>query len=182
VTMDVRDEITWAVLELSPHGERVAEAGLLEEILRDYSDMPEGHPVFVPYLTLTYSGTQSLFSVMEGYAFVGSGLPDHSYRGLLNTPYVRGLLSRGGNGQSWVLDTVPDASVRELRQRLNELVAVEIQVDMKVTVIEGSYSGLEGKVVSVGPKHAMVLVELRSLRALKKMPRFILRPWEEPNE
>ena len=180
--MDVRDEITWAVLELTPHGERIAEAGMLEEILRDYADIPGDHPVFVPYLTITYSGTTSLFSVMEGYAFVASGLPDQSYRGLIYTPYVKQILSRGGQGHSWVLDTVPDSSVRELRQRLNELVSVEIQEGMKVKVIEGSYSGLEGKVISVGPKHAMVFVELRSLRALKKMPRFILRPSDDSNE
>lgn len=177
--MDRRDETAWLIVELTPQGERVAEEGLLEEIVRDYGDLPSHHPVFVPYLTYTYGGSRSLFSVMEGYAFLGAGIDDHSRRDLVNTPYIKRFLSRQSRDHLNPLDTISDQAVQDLKKRLGELVGVEMKEGMKVRVCEGSFIGLQGVIVGISGEFATVLVELRSLRALRKMPRFMLRPQDD---
>jgi len=177
--MDRRDETAWLIVELTPQGERVAEEGLLEEIMRDYGDLDSTHPVFVPYLTYTYGGNRSLFSVMEGYAFIGAGIEDYARRDLTNTPYIKRFLSRHTRDHLQPLDTISDEAVEDLKKRLGELVGVEMKEGMKVRVCEGSFIGLQGVVVGVGGESATVLVELRSLRALRKMPRFMLRPQDD---
>ena len=174
--MDQRDETAWLILELTAQGERVAEEGLLEEILRDYGDLSGAHPVFVPYLSYTYGGSRSLFSVMEGYAFIGAGISDYGRRDLINTPYVKKFLSRHTDDHLQPLDTISSSAIQDLKKRLGELVGVEIADGMKVRVCEGSFIGLQGVVVGLSGEFATVLVELRSLRALRKMPRFMLRP------
>lgn len=177
--MDRRDETAWLIVELTPQGERVAEEGLLEEILRDYGDLSPKHPIFIPYLTYTYGGSRSLFSVMEGYAFLGAGLSEYSRRDLTNTPYIKRFLSRQTDDHFRPLDTISDSAVQDLKKRLGELIGVELEEGMKVRVCEGSFIGLQGVIVGVSGESATVLVELRSLRALRKMPRFMLRPQDD---
>ena len=177
--MDQRDETAWLIVELTHQGERMAEEGLLEEILRDYGDLSSLHPVFIPYLTYTYGGNRTLFSVMEGYAFIGAGVDHSSRRDLINTPYVKRFLSRQTRDHLQPLDTISHTDVENLKKRLGELVGVEMKEGMKVRVCEGSFIGLQGVIVGVGGESATVLVELRSLRALRKMPRFMLRPQDD---
>ena len=173
---DARDETTWVVLELTSQGERMAEDATLEEILRDLLGAPTDHPIFIPYLSYLYAGVRSLFNVMEGYAFVGTGLDDHAYFHLLQSNYIKQVMSRPMGGHLRVLETIPDVAVRDLRQQLCELIAVEIQDSMEVQVTEGPYTGIFGSVVGIESDHALVLIEMRSLRAIKRLPRFLLRP------
>jgi hypothetical protein len=47
---------------------------------------------------------------------------------------------------------------------------------MEVQVTEGPYTGIFGSVVGIESDHALVLIEMRSLRVIKRLPRFLLRP------
>ena len=179
--MDVRDQTTWVVLELSHHGERAAEEGILEEVLRDHADLDHDHPVFIPYLTYTYQGKRTLLSVMEGYVFLASGFDDLSRAQLSRSPYIKKILTRGTKPHA-PCETVPQSSVDSLRHRLRELMAVEIQQGMSVSIVDGPLSGIKGNVVGVSGRHATVLVEMRSIRAIQYLPCFLLRPVSDEDE
>lgn len=172
---DNRDGMTWVVFELSSAGESFASDGYLEEHLRQALQVP-GHEVFVPYLSYAYDGRTALFNVMEGYAFAAAGLDERIYfNAVHNSPYLRGVLHFSG-GNTPVLQTVPDSSVQELRDRLAEMVAVEIEEGMRVEITRGICQGLQGVVVGLSGEGAYVLVSLRTLRTIRTIPRFALLP------
>ena len=178
--MDVRDEKTWVVAELTSQGEQVAEEGRLESLMRDHASLEDDHPVFVPCIAYTHNGVRSVLSVMEGYAFLGFPLEPSARDRLLASPYVRGFLSRGQRNR--VLDTIPNQNVEDLRRSLNEMVGSEITVDMQVKVIDGTLLGVVGKVIDLDKSTASVLVEMRSIHAIKTFPRFILHPFGGESE
>ncbi|MBQ73272.1 MAG: hypothetical protein CMJ67_10250 [Planctomycetaceae bacterium] len=169
------------VLELSHHGERAAEEGILAEILRDHADLDHDHPVFVPYLTYTHQGKTTLLSVMEGYVFLASGFDDQSRSDLSRSPYITKILCRGSDPHA-ACETVSQASVDQLRQRMRELVAVEIQEGMEVRIVDGTLSGIRGSVVGVSGGHATLLVQMRSIQAIQYLPCFLLRPVSDEDE
>jgi len=169
------------VLELSHHGERAAEEGILEGLLRDHCDLGHDHPIFTPYLTYTYQEKTTLLSVMEGYVFIASGFDDLSRADLMRSPYISKILTRGSSVYA-PCETVSQASVDDLRQRLRDLVAVEIRDAMIVRVIDGPLSGIKGTVVGVAGGFATLLVEMRSIRALQYLPCFLLRPVSDEDE
>ena len=172
---DDRDSLTWVVFELSSAGEAFASEGYLEEHLRQVISAP-GHEVFVPYLSYAYDGRTALFNVMEGYAFAAAGLDERIYLNAVHqSPYLRGVLHYSG-GNTIVLQTVPDSSVQELRDRLAEMVAVEIEEGMRVEITRGICQGLQGEVVGLTDGEAYVLVSLRTLRTIRTIPRFALLP------
>ena len=173
--MDARDETTWLILELTSQGETAAEEGLLEAALRDLTALPPEHPIFVPCLAYTHKGSRSVLSVMEGYAFVASDVEDDFFRRLRQSPHVRRVLTRG-TGIRKVIETIPDTNIRDLRERLNAMVGAEITEGMAVRVVDGLLVGIVGVVVELDGDHASVLVEMRSLHAVKDFPRFYLHP------
>lgn len=173
---DNRDECTWVVYELTSAGERLASEGQLESYIREALPLPEDYAVFIPYLAFQYGNRFSVFNVMEGYCFVAAGLDDRVYLSAVHdSPYLRSVLSAEMKGRT-VLMTVPDSKVEELRDRLGQMVAVEIEEDMLVEIVRGQYRGLEGRVVSLTDEMAHVLIELRTLRTIRTIPRFALLP------
>lgn len=126
-------------------------------------------------MVCVHKGVRTVLSVMEGYAFVASGVEGSFFRQLRNTPYVRRVLSRGA-GIRKVEETIPDAKIRDLRKSLNEMVGAEILEGMRVRVADGPLVGIVGKVVDLHGDQASVLVEMRSLYAIRYFPRFFLHP------
>ena len=176
---DNRDELTWVVFELTAAGERLASEGQIESYLRDTLGCGSDHPVFVPYMFFSYGTRSSVFNVMEGYSFVASGLDERLYVAATHeSPYLRSVLS-SGSGSRAVLLTVPDSDIQDLRDQLSQMIAVEIEEGMQVEVVRGSYRGLEGCVVALTDEMAHVLIELRTLRTIRTIPRFALLPREE---
>lgn len=173
---DGRDELTWVVFELTHAGERLAAEGFLESHLRNVLKLESAHPVFVPYLPLKCEDRITLFNVMEGYAFVASGLDDRVYLAAPdNSMYLKSAL-HSKQGYSRILMTVPHAKVRDLKKRLADMVAVEIKQDMRVEVSQGPFKGLEGVVAELTPELAHVFIELRTLRTIRTFPRYALLP------
>ena len=173
--MDARDETTWLIVELTPQGERAAEDGSLESLLRDGARVSSTHPVFVPCLSYEHNGRRSVLSVMEGYAFIGSDMDGDCITGLVNTPYVHGVLSRG-RGIRKVFDTLPDSSVRDLRTKLNEMVGFDLEEGMVVRVNDGGFLGVTGTILVLYDDKASVLVSMRSINVVKSFLRFLLSP------
>ena len=176
---DQRDEETWVVLELTRQGELRAEEGTLAKSLVDALDAPD-HPVFVPAITYDRDGTRVTVHLMQGYAFVASGLPESAYFALVHRcQFVRKVLSAAMSNGMPVLQVVPDQHVRELRRQLQEQVASDIDDGMCVKITQGVYGGLTGKVVGSDGDKALVHIKLRSFEVIRTIPKFFLEPTGE---
>ena len=177
--MDRRDACTWVVLELTRAGESLAESGGLAPALREALGVDSSHPVFIPSLIYTRGGRRTAITLMEGYAFVASGLPETFYFALeRDCPLVRQVLSSGGgaDGELRVLSTLPDESVEEMREQLRSQVSVNLDVGMQVLVTEGVYANLDAEVMGFEGDDAIVSIELRSIKIITKLPRVFLDP------
>lgn len=174
---DQRDELTWVVLELTEVGERLAEEGGLESHLRAILNCDEEHPIFVPYTVIVRHRRRAVINVIEGYAFVATGLPDTQYLSLPNrSPNIKSVMHRVGAGKLAILTPAPNKSVQDLQNRLRQMISCEIELDSEVRVHEGLHKGLVGKVVEVHGDDAFVLVKMRTIEAIRVFPRYSLRP------
>lgn len=106
--------------------------------------------------------------LMEGYAFVGAGLPDTQYFALERRPYVNQVISTPGRMR--VLNSVHNAKIEELRLQLRQMVAADIQDGEIIRVTGGSYRNLEGEVVQVKGNEAIIRIKLRSLELVAIIP------------
>lgn len=180
--MDQRDARTWVVLELTRAGESLVEDGRLVSSLRDALGVGTDHPVFIPSLIYTRGGRRTAITLMEGYAFVGTGLSETFYFALeRDCPFVRKVLSTGEDGGLRVLSVLPDASVEDLRAQLRAQVSIDLDVGMQVLVTEGVYSNLDAEVLGFEEDDAIVSIELRSIKIITRLPRVFLDP-EVPDE
>jgi hypothetical protein len=172
---DRRDSTTWVALELTRNGEKLVEDGTLAKELRRALDVREEWPVFVPARIYEKKGRKITVHLMEGYAFIATGLDEVRYFRLEQTKLVQQVLSeRKGARGIRVLATISDVRVSELRRQLSEEVASDIVTGMPVLVTDGIYSKLEGTVLDVEGDHAIVRFELRSLKVISKVPKVFL--------
>lgn len=171
---DRRDGPTWVILELSRHGEKLVEGGTFDVDLRRALRVGEDWPVFVPARSYERKGRRSTVHLMEGYAFVGSGLDEIHYFKLETGRLVTKVMCDTTSSGMRVLRTVSDGEVVEMRRKLNEEVSTDITPGMQVLVTEGTYSQLEGTVLDVEGDYAVVRFELRSLKAIIKVPKVLL--------
>lgn len=178
LAVDQRDEPTWVVIELTRSGEQLAEDGELEKALRDALGEPD-HPVFIPSVLYTRGGRRTAVHLMEGYAFVGSGLAETCYFSLeYDCPHVRQVLSFGGADDGLrTLQTLPDSNIAEMRQQLRQHVATDIEVGMAVVITEGTYSNINAEVLGFEGEDAVVCIdELRSIQIITRVPKVFLDP------
>lgn len=180
---DNRDDQTWVVLELTRTGEQLVELGEFEGSLLEYlSAADPDHLVFVPSIKYTRHGQSSTVHLMEGYAFVASGLHETDYFALEHEcPYVRQVLTQAG-GRVRTLKVVPQSAIDDMKRQLADHVSSDIEEGMEVLVTEGLYSSLTGEVLILTAKEAHVLLELRSLRTIQMIPRAFLTPADESDQ
>lgn len=162
------------VLELTSHGERLAESGHLEKLMSKWLGLDKNFPIFVPYVTVDKKDSAKiLYTVTEGYVFVGSNLPGHAYSALNDCPYVNGTLSVGRRG---AISTIPDASVQSLRVKLGEMISSNIREGESVVISDGPLSGMEGIAITVNSTSVQVYFKFRSLQVLRNFPNYMVKP------
>lgn len=171
---DRRDETTWVALELTHHGEKLVDDGVLADELRAELDVGPEWPVFIPARAFEKKGRRITVHLLEGYAFVATGLDEVCYFRLEQTKLVSQVLASRGPRGLRVLSVISDDKVAELRRQLNEEVASDIVPGMEVLVTDGTYCKLTGTVMDTEGDHAVVRFELRSLRILSKIPKVFL--------
>lgn len=171
---DRRDGTTWVALELTRHGEKLVEEGTLAADLRKALDVEEDWPVFIPARVYEKNGKRITVHLMEGYAFIATGLDEVRYFRLEGTKHIEQVMSSRGARGIRRLETIDDAQVSDLRRRLSEEVAADIVPGMTVLVTDGVYSKLEGVVMDTEGDHAVVRFELRSLEVISKIPKVFL--------
>lgn len=179
---DRRDDPTWVVLELTRQGESKVEDGTLEGTLRSDLDLDADHPVFLPALTYDRRGKSITLQLMEGYAFVGSGLPEVEYFALEGKSYVSQVMSGEGAHGMRVLSTIPNTSVEDMRRQLRGMSVLDLSVGDLVRVVEGCYEGLVMRYLGdeEDNNYAMLAsVGLRSLEIVTVLPRAFLELLDE---
>lgn len=168
---DQRDDITWVVLELSSPGEDKVVDGTLDGSIRRELGVGPDHPIFVPSCAYVKNGKRVVVNLIEGYAFVGSGLPETTYFKLEQTSYVEKVISSvTGPYKMRALSTVPNSHILKLRQKLQEEMASDLEVGMYVYVTDGIYRRLEGTVINMFADSAVIKIELRSKTLLATIP------------
>lgn len=178
---DQRDELTWVVLELTRQGEIRAEEGTLCAGIRDALGAPDSHPVFVPSATYRKSGHRMTIHLMEGYAFVASGLPETHYFALeYESTLVRQVLAMApaGNGIR-ALNVIGNGDIQEMERKLREIVSRDITEGMRVHINQGTYARLEGDVLDLQEDVVSVLIQFRSYQVIRGIPRAFLEPVAE---
>lgn len=169
--MDQRDQLTWVAIELTHLGEQKVEDSTLESSLRADLGVPPEHPIFIPVRVYRKGHKTVVIHLMQGYAFVATGLPETAYFGLEKRPYVNQVMSiLGGPHQIRTLSVIPNARVEDLRQKLRAQVSSDIKFGDMVEIIDGPFKALDGKVVGSDDDNAFVEIELRSLKLIATVP------------
>ena len=178
---DKRDDQTWVVLELTRAGESLASEGGLGPVLIGFLGAEPDHPVFVPSISYLRHGKRVTVCLLEGYAFVASGLSETVYFSLEhNCPFVRQVLTQPGRVRT--LKVVNQSAIQEMQDQLAAQASSDIEEGMRVQVIGGLYSELVGEVLILNDDHAHILLELRSLRTIQQIPRAFLSPSDDETE
>lgn len=172
--MDVRDKMTWVALELTKAGEQKAIDGTLADALRASLGVPDTHSIFVPYASYSKGGRTVSVRLIEGYAFVASGLVETRYFALERGPLVEQVMSSKGAHNMRVLQTVPDHKVQALIGQLREQVSSDLEIGTRVKIIGGNYVHLEGVIVDLTDDRAAVRIRLRSLDVVAFLPKVFI--------
>lgn len=174
---DQRDSRTWVVIELTRVGEAKVEEGVIGDLLRKALAVDDNYPVFVPSISYVVGNRRTTLHLMEGYVFVGSGLPEVQYLNLEGVcPYVKKVLTSNSPSGMRVLSVIPDAGVQDMRKQLSQHVSSDVVAGMHVTVTDGVYANLDGDVVDVAGSDAHVRIILRSIDIITSIPRVFLTP------
>ena len=176
-TGDQRDVLNWVVLELTRLGETRANEGTLGPVLLEALEAKPDHPVFIPSMAYVKDGNRVTIHLMEGYAFVASGLAETYYLNLeRDCPYVKKVLAIPGPQGMPVLSVIGNADVADMRERLQDIIAQDIDVGMRVVINQGTYAKLIGDVVGFEGDDAHVHIKLRSFEVIRTIPRMFLSP------
>lgn len=160
-------------LELTKAGEQRAIEGTLATALRGDLGVTEDFPVFVPYFP--YAKNDRRVSVLvEGYAFVCSGLPETRYFALESGPLVQKVLSAKGPHGMRILHTLPNYRVVEMQSQLRLLLSSDVTEGTQVRIMGGPYARLIGEVVDVYEDTVAVRFTLRSLDVIAFLERSLL--------
>jgi len=172
---DRRDGTTWVALELTRQGEKEVETGTLDGELRSALTLDAGWPIFIPSRVYKRGAKKVVVHLMEGYAFVASGLDEVNYFRLEHEgKLVERVMTASSPGGLRVLKTIPDRQIRELRRKLVEEVSSDLEPNIAVHVSDGRYKGLEGVVLMIEGEYALVSIELRSMEIVATIPRVFL--------
>ena len=157
-------------LELPKAGEEKAVDGSLAKALRSDLGVDDAYPVFVPYTSYEKGGRRVVVELIEGYAFVASGLPETRYFFLEKGTLVAQIISSKGIHGVRVIHSVPDSRIRSLREQLRESMSSNLEVGTHVRVTGGNYSRLDGPIIDVIEDKAAVRITLRSIDVVAWIP------------
>ena len=175
-----RDGRTWVVYQLSPYGESMAENGQLLEKVRKY--ICKTKEIFIPYYKIEFQGKITKVNVMEGYFFVESGLDENIYFSLATKAFIEFVMHTRTNKGNF-LQTIRNEDVENLKDSLREQITTDLELGMEVNIENGIYKGLDGEIVGFteDKSEAFVYIKLRTLRAIRAIPTYILNIQEDPD-
>jgi len=149
-------------------GETKVVDGNLESALRNDLGVNADFPIFIPVAVYPKGHKTITLHLMEGYVFVGAGLPDTTYFALERRPYVNQIISTPGKIRT--LNVVQNSKIEELRAQLRQMIAADISNGENIRVINGAYRNLDGVVMIVVGETAVVRIKLRSIEIVATIP------------
>ena len=159
---------------MSKAGELKAIEGKLTSSLRKLLGVDEKFQIFVPYASYTKGGRTVSVRLIEGYAFVATGLSEVQYFRLERSPFVSKVFSVRGPGGIRALKTIPNREIEGMRESLANSLSSDLELGAKVRITDGTYRDLEGVVVDLYDQRVAVKVSFRSLISLAVLPRNIV--------
>lgn len=182
--MDNRDQVTWVVLELTQLGEQHVDEGSLERILRQDLSLEDDFQIFIPATTFNKNNKSVTLHLMQGYAFIASGLSETTYFALEKKPYVAQVLSKKtGPHKLRTLTVLPDKEIQVLKNQLKQLVSAEIEDKSYVRIVDGpKYKGLEGRIIDIDADNAAVHFQMRAWECIATIPKIFLEVIEHDVE
>ena len=132
--------------------------------------MEDSYPLFVPYTSYEKGGRRVSVRLIEGYAFVASGLPETRYFALERGNLVSQVISSRGVHGVRVIHCVPNSRIDQLRSQLRASTSSSLEVGVRVRVVGGNYARLEGDIVDVNTDRAAVRITLRSIDVIAWIP------------
>jgi hypothetical protein len=172
---DLRDQRTWVAIELARAGEIKAIEGTLDRSFRQDLGLDSEHPIFIPVALYHRDGRTTPIHLMEGYAFIGSGLEDVAYYALEQHAYVNQVMStRQGRHRFRYLSVITHAQIEAMQRKLREMVTADIPIRATVAILDGPYRGLKGQIVGLDANNGFVRITLRSLDVVATIPRVFL--------
>jgi transcription antitermination factor NusG len=159
----------WAVLELTPWGEKEGTKILEKEIKKKLSSNEV--EIFIPFL-INPQGLE--INLVTGYVFVETTHIDtNKLFTLENTKYIKCLLTENHYERKRYVRNLSfiDADyVEDLKMKFKELFKNDIKKNDIVYVRSGLYKHMEATVVSVDKQMISILIELRSVNLLVDLP------------
>ena len=171
---DKRDHKTWVILELTRQGEQRIADGSFERILRKAMSLEKSHGAFIPSITYKKAGRVATLHLMEGYAFVESGLPETSYYHVEGHADIRSVMSSKSPSGMRILHTLSDTEIKSMREKLRLMVLGDVSCGSKVNISDGPYRGMDGEVLDLEEDYAILKIEMRSLAIVTKIPQVFL--------
>lgn len=162
--------VAWAVLELTPRGEKENPSVIEKAIQRVFP----GAEVYIPATETQIGDDQVVHYLMHGYAFV-KDYPTRTlrtYQKLAGTKYINSVLAKGSRPA-----TVDSSYIEEMREQVRAEVNQGIGIGDTVMICSGPYKAIEATVLVDLPetKEVQVFVQLRSKQALLTLPRSVLK-------
>lgn len=169
-------------LELTKAGEEKAIDGTLAKALRSEIGVENNYPVFVPYTSYEKGGRRVVVGLIEGYAFIASGLPEIKYFALEKGNLVSQVISSKGVHGVRVIHAVPNSRIKVLKAQLHDSISSTFEIGTQVRVIGGNYSRLEGCIIDILNDKAAVRITLRSIDVVAWLPLAALDSNLNPDE
>ena len=171
---DDRDLKTWVILELTRQGEQKVAEGVFDKVLRKAMSLEDAHGVFVPSMTYKKAGRTVTLHLMEGYAFVESGLPETAYFKMEAHQDVKRVMSSASPSGMRILHTLPDKDILSMRDKLRTMVMGDVTPGSTVNISDGPYRGMDGEVLDLEEDYAILKISMRSLAIVTKIPQVFL--------
>ena len=171
---DKRDQKTWVILELTRQDEQKVADGVFEGVLRKAMSLEVSHGVFIPSMTYKKAGRTVTLHLMEGYAFIESGLPDTKYLKMEGHQDVRRVMSSTSPSGMKTPHTLSDSEIAKMRDKLRKMVMGDVTPGSMVNISDGPYRGMDGTVLDLDDDHAILKIEMRSLAIVTKIPQVFL--------
>jgi len=170
------------VLELTHAGEQKAIEGNLAEALSRELRLPRGHLIFVPSITQSKNERHpAVIQLIEGYAFVASGLPDAQYFAAEGKHHIKRVLSMTGPKGMRVLSVIPDSRIKSMIRKFRDMVYSDVTTGETVKIVSGKYSKMEGEIVELlNDGQIAVRIKLRSIDIVTLVARSMLGVPGEP--
>lgn len=150
--------------------------------MRSALSVPDNYAIFVPYASYSKGGRKVSVRLIEGYAFVASGLTETKYFALERGPLVERVMSTNGPHNLRTLQTVADEKIQGMKDQLRSQISSDIEIGAQVKVINGNYSNLDGEVIDLLDEKAAVRIRLRSLDVVAWLPKIFIDAAPNPSE